>query len=160
MRLFQKKYAHVLLISSPFAVLCFFGYFELPTHHGLLLACGFIHAANTIQSNLEFYTQNIVTITLKQRIYIYIFSFCEFFYRLVFLSYFKQLIGKGGISGYLTGMFFVNMFCEFIACKRENQEKAYWVGAILQKGWCGVFYFRLEDIMVQDVDEWNEDNRN
>lgn len=89
MRLFKKKYGHVLLLSSPFAVMCFLGYFKSTYgEQPLLLVCGIVHTLSTVQSNMVFYTQNIPTIKITHKTYISIFLFCEFFYRLVFLSYF------------------------------------------------------------------------
>ncbi|KAL4475986.1 hypothetical protein ABPG72_007872 [Tetrahymena utriculariae] len=160
MKLFLKKYLRVFLISSPYSLFCFFTFYKGFTASGLTLACGIIHILNTAQTNLEYYTQNILTIKAKQKIYIYTFIACEFFYRLVFLSFFRMMILQSGIIGYLIGEFCVNFLLELIICKKEGQEKSFWIQSTLQKGWAGIFYFRLEDTMVQDSDEWNSETRN
>lgn len=119
MRLFMKKYSRVLWISSSFSMLCMFAFFHINTNScGLVLACALMHAINTCQSNLEYYTQNIMSITAKQKSYIFVFIYCEFFYRMVFLSYFYLMVGSTCIAGYMIGNFLVSFLIEYLLHRR------------------------------------------
>lgn len=148
-------------MSAPLSLFAFFAHFNqksTPTIR-LLLACGIIHIISSTHCNFLYYTQSVDSISRRQRTYIALLILFESFYRLTFLSLLFTSLGEGGIAGVLVAEFIIHFVIEFAMQRKEEAGYSKLVKHPFLKAWTSVFYFRFEDVMVQDTDEWNEDNR-